>query len=375
MEQNVDNNNQEQEIDLLELLRKAWDGRKTIVKFTVGFMIAGLLIAIFSVKEYDTGCVMVPQSTPKGGGNLSSLASLAGINLNSMSDGTQLSPDVYPNILNNANFRKELMYSKINVEGFEQPVTIYDYFMDEDGRYQKFNLFGTIKNYTIGLPGMIIDLIKGEPDEKEVNFSSENNIISLTFKEMQCSNVLKERITLTLDTKKGYLELNVSMPEALIAAQTAIYVQTLLQKYITEFKVDKVQNNMDFIQERYNEVKKEFEQVQAERAVFTDENRNLTSARAQTERDRLDAQYNLTFGIYRELATQLEQAKISVKENTASLTVIDPVVVPIKASKPNRMLILIGFTFLGFCAGVATVVFVRSMLQDFKNKMSKEAKV
>ena len=85
MEQEVKQANQmpqEEEIDLVEVVRKLWKNRKLILKITVVFMVLGVLVALFSPKEYTAGCTMVPQSGDKKvGGNLSGLASMVGINL------------------------------------------------------------------------------------------------------------------------------------------------------------------------------------------------------------------------------------------------------------------------------------------------------
>jgi uncharacterized protein involved in exopolysaccharide biosynthesis len=70
----------------------------------------------------------------------------------------------------------------------------------------------------------------------------------------------------------------------------------------------------------------------------------------------LDAEYTLAMSLYSELATQLEQAKISVKETMPVLTVIKPVTVPYKKSKPQRAMILFAFTFLGIVAGMGCVL-------------------
>lgn len=73
---------QEEEIDLVEVVRKLWKNRKLILKITVVFMVLGVFVALFSPKEYTAGCTMVPQSGDKKvGGNLSGLASMVGINL------------------------------------------------------------------------------------------------------------------------------------------------------------------------------------------------------------------------------------------------------------------------------------------------------
>lgn len=350
-------NSSSEEIDLVEIIRKLWRNRKLIIRVTLIFMVLGVLVALFSSKVYTAGCTMVPQSTDKKmGGSLSGLAAMAGINLGDIGGGEVLSPKIYPKILSSVPFQKDVMKTPLNFEEYEQPVILLDYYTNED--YQKFSLIGTLVKYTIGLPGVIITAIRGEEPEPvyPVTSSGKNKIQSFTKDEFECSKVLEKIIGLSLNDKDGYVKLSVDMPEPFVAAQLAERVQTLLQKYITEFKIEKVQSNLDFVQGRYDDAKHDFEAIQEERAAFRDANKNITSAKAQTEQEKLDTRYNLALSVYTELAKQLEQAKIQVKETTPILTVVDPVTIPIERSKPKRALICIMFTFLGGFAGIGLVL-------------------
>ena len=79
--QNIDSS-QEQEIDLIELIKRMWVNRKLILKVTGVCFALGLLIALFSAKAYTSGCDFVPQtSSSTSTSRMSSLAALAGINL------------------------------------------------------------------------------------------------------------------------------------------------------------------------------------------------------------------------------------------------------------------------------------------------------
>ena len=74
-------------------------------------MIIGLIVAIFSQKEYTASSTMVPQlskSQSKLGG-LSSLAAMAGFNLDMNMETSELSPYVYPQIVQSVPFQLELM--------------------------------------------------------------------------------------------------------------------------------------------------------------------------------------------------------------------------------------------------------------------------
>ena len=356
------NKQEETEIDLIEVIRKLWAKRKFILKVTVVFMALGVLIALFSPKEYTAGCTMVPQIGEKTtGGNLSGLAAMAGINLGSNSGGDVLMPNVYPKILSSVPFQKELMQTEIKFEDYEQPVRLLDYYTGEE--YRKFSLLGTIKKYTIGLPGLIFGALSKEEAIPGLPDSASSGIQSLSKEEDDCMKILANLVTLTVNDKEGYITLSASMPEPVAAAQLAYKVQVLLQKYVTEFKIEKARANLEFIEERYADAKSEFERKQEELAEFRDANRNFASAVAKTTEERLSNEYAVVLGVYSELAKQREQANIQVKEDTPIFAVVEPVTVPTERSKPKRALICVAFTFLGGFCGVGLVLVLPFLAQ------------
>ena len=364
MQNQYNNIPDEQEIDLVELIQRMWVNRWLIVKVTAVFMVLGVLVALFSAKVYTASCDVVPQTSKSGpSSSMSSLAALAGINLNAAQSAESLSPNVYENIMGSTTFRKELMQTMIDFEEVGHPVSFFDYYTSEE--YNKPSVFSYIKKYTIGLPFTILNAIRGEqpePDYSGVGGDS-NAIETISKDEYDAMTILGESIALSLDEKKGYVTITANMPEAVAAAQLAQATLTLLQKYITEFKIEKVQSNLDFVQERFDEAKRNFEDVQARRAKLRDANMNTSRYSARTELERLDAEYTLAQGVYTSLAQQVEQAKISVKETTPILTVIKPVTVPYKKSKPQRAMILFAFTFLGAVAGMGCVLLVPAVAE------------
>ena len=361
MEQMIQNQNnfpvEEQEIDIMELIRKMWINKALILKFTAVFMVVGVFVALFSPKVYTASCDVVPQTSDgSGSSKMSSLAALAGINLNQSMDVKALSPLVYENILKSTTFRKELMQTPIEFEKAGKAVSFYEYYTSKE--YNKPSVLGYIKKYTIGLPFVILNAIRGEQELPQMSAAGDaaQQIESLTKDEYKVSQILSQAVTITLTEKKGYVTITANMPEAVAAAQLAQATLTLLQKYITEFKIDKVQSNLDFVQSRYDEAKKNFEDIQFRRAKYRDSNQNVVKHSARVEQEKLDAEYTLAMTLYSELAKQLEQAKISVKETAPILTVINPVTIPYKKSKPQRATILMAFIFLGVAAGAGVVL-------------------
>ena len=137
---------QEDEIDIMALVKRLWEKKTFIIKVTCIFAVLGVIVAITSPKEYTASCVVVPET--KGGafsgGSLGGLAAMAGINLGAASGGEMLSPLMYDKLIKNIDLRKELMQTPINWEEYDQPVTILDYYTNPD--YAKTSVVGTIRN-------------------------------------------------------------------------------------------------------------------------------------------------------------------------------------------------------------------------------------
>lgn len=340
----------EDEIDLIELAQTLWHGKSTVIKFTVAFIVLGLLAVLFTPKEYSSSTSMVPQTAQSENklGGLSSLAAMAGFDLQTSSGGDILSPLVFPQIINSTPFQLDLMNSKFDFSESSSPVSILDYFIT----YKKNSLGTNIKKYTLGLPGLIIKAIRGKKSEKTMPADSP---LSLTEDQEATKKYLTEKVTLDIDTKQGFITISATFAEPLVAAQVAKRAQELLQKYIIDQKILKATDQLAFIEQRYQEKKTEFEKAQEKLAIFRDQNKNVTSALVATREERLQSEYSIAFNVFSEISKQLEQAKIKVKEETPVFSILEPATVPNQKSKPQSMLMMVIFTFLGGIIGIGVV--------------------
>ncbi len=354
-----DNKTMEDEINLIALFEKVWEGRRTVLKCLMIFGIIGLLVAIFSPKEYTATTIMVPTVSEKGKvGGLGGLAAMAGINLAGGSSEV-IPPALYPKIMQSVPFKQQLIETKINTEESEVPVSYREYYTNVHSP----GFLASLKKYTIGLPGLILSSLRGDNSYNNKD-SALKSLFFITEEEKEIYKILEDKLALEVNDKDGYVELEASMPEAIPAAQLAEKAQTLLQEYIVEFKSKKAKEQLRFIQERFREKEKEFRKAEYDFANFQDRNKNVISAKARTREKQLQARYNLAYGVYSELAKQIEQQKIQVKEDTPVFSIIEPVSVPVEKSKPKRALILIIWLFLGGLFGVGTVLgrdFVRNL--------------
>jgi len=367
--------NHSDEIDLTELLRKLWAKRNFILKITALSLLLGLFVALFSPVQYTSTCIVVPQSgEDKTGGGLGSVAAMMGVNLGTamINEGT-LSPVMYPEIIKSVPFTREIMKTKVIVEKSNgKPIALQDYY--SDSQYQKFNLLGAVKKYSLGLPGVLIGALRSDKGSQVVEHtlsSDSTTVYTLSAKEKSIYDAIQGAIIIEPNSKDGYVTLGYTFSEAQVAAAVTDQLYRNLEVYVSRFKSEKLEDNLKFVEQSYETARKEFINAQKRLAQFQDANRGLTTASALSMETRLRNEYDVAFSIYRELATQREQAKIAVKENQTILTMVNPPVVPLEKSAPRRSIILIGFLFLGIvvaCGWVLSFPYVKKLFKEIREK-------
>jgi LPS O-antigen subunit length determinant protein (WzzB/FepE family) len=337
------------EIDLVDLFRKLWVKRKFILTVTGVFLLIGLIVALISPVSYTASCTVVPQSGENKSGGLSGVAAMMGVNLGTamMSEGT-LSPRIYPEIVKSVPFTREIMQTPIVTKRSNgKEITLYEYYTNK--QYQDKNLLGSIKKYTLGLPGVLLgSLKKKNPRVEETALPLDSvTVYILNAEEIKVYVAIQGAIQVSVNPKEGYASLSYSFPEAKAAAEITDNLYRTLEKYVASFKSEKLEDNLQFVEESFETARKDFLQAQSRLTAFQDANRGLATATARSTEIRLQSEFNIAFSIYSELAKQLEQARIAVKENQTILTLVNPAVVPHEKSAPRRSIILICFFFLG----------------------------
>ncbi|MFA5648822.1 MAG: Wzz/FepE/Etk N-terminal domain-containing protein [Bacteroidales bacterium] len=350
MTENIKNPSQDStnEIDLIELIRHLWDNRKLILKITGAFIALGLIIAITSPKQYKVEVRMLPESKSSTGGAsalLSQLGGLGGFSMPLAQGADAIGPMLYPDVLKSTPFYLELLGHKVTYKTNDETldITVFEYL----NNYTKSSLMGVVKKYTIGLPWTILGWIRVDKELEESITSSPSQITQISKKQFNAIRNLQDKISANIDQKNGVISISTEFGDPFITAQIANFSVGYLTTYITEYRVEKAKTDLQFIQDRYVEKEKGYLKAQENLAQFRDANRNVQSAAARTEEERLNNTYTLAFNVYNGLAQQLEQAKIKVQEETPVIKILEPVKVPVERSKPKRSLILFVAAFIG----------------------------
>lgn len=342
-------------LNIKALLLRFWAKRRFILIVTGIFTVLGLVAALCQKPKYVSTCTFVPQfASPMQAAPFYSFSAIpSSESLTAILTGETLSPLVYPQILKNTEFNKELMRVPLHFRKCDEPVSLYDYYTDP--KYKEFNLIKTIKKYTVDVPGRLLRKI--EPKEPEVVLPKGNDkpLSMYTKKENSVAGKISSMLEFKVDQKEFYYTLSATTNEALVSAELCQTTLDLMQKYITDFKLSHARQNREYIQELYDEAKEMYETSQLALAQYSDSNRGSMTATTQIKKEQLTADYNLAYSAFSAMSQQLLTAEVKVREDTPSFATVDPVSVPLKKAN-SRVETLLAWIFLGFFFGL-TIVF------------------
>ncbi|NCA77068.1 MAG: hypothetical protein EOM90_12115 [Alphaproteobacteria bacterium] len=402
----TDIDKQPDEIDLTEIVRKLWLGRKTILITTAIFFVIGIFLALISPKKYHSEATLLIETDAGSQTGMNTLiqqiAAASGINISQKQINDALTPDLYPVITQSTPFLLELSQAEVTDPITNKPVSVAHYLKQNPPK----TLGGIILEYTIGLPGKVIGLFGKDdrdslaqeaivnsrgakkyllgkdqlavgsplPDsllhhenpelnkaEARIQSPSEGAMLTpLTRGQLQSIGRLKACITAEATSKSkiktaapNMLTVSVEVHDAEVAVELTALVVESLTRYISEYRTRKVKSDLQFIDDQLAEAEVKYRRAQQALAATTDRNQNILLATARTDANRRQSEYELAFNVYNSLVQLKEQAKIKVQENTPVFTLIEP---PSKAEKISQGLkIEMIMLFLGFVTGIAIV--------------------
>ena len=351
---------EEQEIDLIELAQKVWAERKLVFKACGIAVIVALVVAFSIPKEYATSVTLAPETGGKSvSGGIGALASMAGISLGASSGEDALSPELYPDIVSSTPFLINLFDVRVKSEEAEVDTTLYAYLKE----YQRSPWWSAITSAPFKVLGWTMSLFRDEqPEEGDAKLDP----FHLTKEESGIAKALGSRLAVSVDKKTGVTTLTVTMQDALISASLTDTVMHSLQNYITDYRTNKARHDLAYMEKLYDEAKQDYTEAQQKYAQFADANLNISRLVYRAEQERLQNEMNLAYQMYTTVSQQLQMAKAKVQEITPVYTVVQPATVPLRAAKPNKLMILVGFVFLAGVGSVGWILFVKDFIRNWK---------
>ena len=310
------------EIDLIEIAKTLWNGKKLIATLSFFFVLIGVLIALLSPVTFTSSTTFIPSSQERSSGsNLGGVASLVGINLGAMSSGNEIPSSMYPQISESVEFKRLLL----------------EEFVDEKKEIK-------MKSY-------LTDYYKIDNDSK-TNRSNEAFVSKF---ENDLFKILNKILNISVNEKDGFITISANMPETEYAAYTAINARNILQKIIINNKIKSAKQNLEFSEKQLASKRIEFDEIQNKLGYFNDSNLNIVTSSIINERKKLEADFQIINAVIVELSKQVEQNKLQVSKETPVFSIIKEAVMPVLRSSPKRTQMVLIFGFIGF---ILSTVFV-----------------
>jgi len=349
----------EKDISIFDIVKIILKQKKKIVNIILVFFVLSIIVLLFSDKKYTSNSIILPQvSSDKGfSKKYTDIASLVGIDFN-QSKGNSIVPTLYPLLLDNVNFQKSVLQSTLQEFNSDTLITYKSFLL----KNKSTGFLKTVQSYTIGLPSKIKGFFT-KPLRHENKVILVENLNNLTTQEISLISSLNNQIDVVFNEVDGYIEIKAETKDPLVSAQLVFICESILQEYIINFKIQKSKDELLYLEKRFKAAKEDYSLKRAMLGTFKDENKFVSTSYNNNIKEQLQAEYDLSFKLYSQLATQMESARLQVYKDTPIFTNIKPAIVPIEPSSPDSFRTIFGFLIVGFLFGIFNILYVA-----FKNK-------
>lgn len=346
-------------IDLIEVCKKIWANRKLFyIVWPITFVVACAIILPIP-RTYESYTVVSPESSNTSSlGSLASIASSFGFNIGNMESHDALFPDLYPDIVSTNEFIVGLFDVPVRSIDGEIDTDYYTYIHD----HQKTAYYKYPKKWLFNLMKILIP-------KKQYSGTGENGKINPNWLDYETNDMVQnisEQIGCSVDKKTGVITISFTAQDPLICTMMADTVRERLQNVITDYRTKKARIDADYYQRLVVDAEKELAAADAAFARYCDANWNITSQAVNTERERLENERELKKSAYNALLGQYQLAIARVQERTPVYTVMSAPNVPVKASKPKRVIFVL-FMLILSTFGVMLYQFKEEVLEQIKH--------
>ncbi|MCR5548012.1 MAG: chain-length determining protein [Bacteroidales bacterium] len=343
-------------IDLKPYIRTALRNWKPILVWAICGMAFGIMIGLSTPKTYTTRAVVAPELVTRAtaSSGLSTLASLAGLNMNSVALSDAMHPDLYPVIINSTNF-----YIKL----FDMPVTLtkrdslihtdlYDYVAN----HTRKPWWG----YVIGFPQMALGSVKSLVVKKDEIDDAEGHdtvdSLRLTKQQENVIKALSKSISASVEKKTFAISVRVTMQDKKVAADLANAIIENLKQFVLEYRTEKARDNVEYYEGLYEETRAEYQAAQKAAAYYADSHLGGVTQSSKIYLQQLQNEAQLRYQMYNTTAQNLLTARAKVQHEAPVLVVIQPGIAP-HYGKPSK--VKLGLLWFVIGAALGTFVILR----------------
>jgi uncharacterized protein involved in exopolysaccharide biosynthesis len=341
-------------IDFAALWKVVKKGKWFIALMGILFAILAAVIVFKQPNEYTSTASVMPELESSSTGGLSKfagLASLAGVDLSSMSSSDAIRPDLYPSVINNTSFFLYLLEQEVkttpNVKENFLDFYIRTYELEKEVVSEKNGIISSLRD--------LLGVTVIEVAQKD----SSDELIYLPKYKGEIIEELKEKIVANMDKKTGIIRVSVELPDPVTAAYVAKISMEYLTNFVTNYRTEKSHQDLNFLAQQLVAAKGKYYITQSKKAQYSDqfESATIRLQSSDMQRERIESDYRVSSSFYTQLLQQYETAKMEVQKKTPVFKTLEQAVIPYQKSGPRRVSIILLFFFVGlFFASVAVIL-------------------
>ncbi|MBZ4684164.1 MAG: hypothetical protein PWP46_1943 [Fusobacteriaceae bacterium] len=381
---NHNNYYEEDEIDLLDLIRVIWKRKLSIIVITILLTIGGVIFALISKPIYKAELTFTEEKSSSTSSMLSSLASsipfgLAG-GIGSSDSGSLLT------ILESRTFREEIVnklglyeyyikYNEINldeIENEEDKPTIYDVAKwvgdivvvskDEKSGIYRVEVELSDKEMVAKIANEYFNVLDNYLKEQKDDKSN----LSLKYLKEQVDTVEKQindKQAKLREIEKKYKTVSILDEAKVVTEKVAELKQLIIEKENelkiskkfageNSFEVQKIKEELSVAKEQLNAI------INGDKNLPVDIIPLSDIPQIKFELQKLQQELNVNIEVYKMLRVEYEKTKLDVLNKKSMITILDKAIEPKFPDKPNKKLIVVISFVLGGFLGIFFAFFI-----------------
>lgn len=328
------------QLDIVGLLRAIKHDKLWMSVFVGLAAILGIAVAFGTPKEYKASVMLAPETSSGNSltSNISSLASMVGMDMDFGKSSDAIYPEIYPDLLQSTDFIVNLF-----------PVQVEN----KDGSVQT-DYFDYLQNHTkktwYTAPTRWLAAIMDKLKKKDFAFGTDDSKVDpfrLTKQQHNIAHIISKSLDCQVDKKTSVITIQVTDQDPVVAALMADSVRQRLQVFITDYRTKKARNDLAYMEKLFMEAKEQYVMARQQYASFTDANQELVLQTYKSKQDDLENDMQLKYNAYTQIYEQLQLSKAKVQERTPAFTIVQSASVPIKHINKPKVVVMAIFMFLG----------------------------
>lgn len=326
------------EIDLGQIfskLKKKWK----VFAVVLPIVFALSCLHILNVpRYYKTETSLAPEvDDPTAGGGLSSIAASFGFDLSQMQTTDAITPLLYPDLMEDNKFVVDFFKIQISTSDDSIHCDYHTYLTKHQEKSWTDNLKKWMRKHVTGEP---------KPQGKQVKGAKGDNPYILPKKTDDIVNKIRKDILISVDKKTGVISIAATAQDPLVCKILADSVTTRLQEFITKYRTNKAQKDVDYYKHLMEEAQHSYEKVRRKYAEVSDANQDVVLETVKSELEDMENDMQLKYNQYTTYQTQYQAAIAKLRDKTPVFTTLKGANVPIKPAGPKRMLFVAGMLIL-----------------------------